>query len=102
MVRKTNWSRRLPHSITPLDGEPMRTLREVVLYMDTIGPVRQNRRAWRHVAELLLDAAERNGSVTAVREQLLFACYWTASSTRMGPCRQVGDMPVAVARAVGE
>jgi hypothetical protein len=23
MVRKTNWSRRLPHSVTPLDGERM-------------------------------------------------------------------------------
>jgi hypothetical protein len=47
MVRKTNWSRRLPHSVTPLDGERMRTLREIVLYMDSIGPSRQNRAAWR-------------------------------------------------------
>jgi hypothetical protein len=72
MIRKTNWSRRLPHSVTPLDGEPMRTLREIVLYMDTIGS-RQNRAASRHVAELLLDAAERNGSIAAVRKQLLTA-----------------------------
>jgi hypothetical protein len=29
MVRKVDWSRRLPHSITPLDGERMVTLRDV-------------------------------------------------------------------------
>jgi len=73
MVRKVSWSRRLPHSVTPLDGEAMRTLREVVLYMDGIGTGRQNRPTWRHAAELLLDAAERNGSVPAVRKQVTVA-----------------------------
>jgi len=33
MVRKTNWSRRLPHSIAPLDGEGMVELQDVVSYM---------------------------------------------------------------------
>jgi hypothetical protein len=30
-VRKANWSRRLSRSISPLDGEGMTTLRDVVL-----------------------------------------------------------------------
>jgi hypothetical protein len=29
MVRETNWSRRLPHSVTPLDGERMIELRDI-------------------------------------------------------------------------
>jgi hypothetical protein len=73
MVRKSNWSRRLPHSITRLDGERMTALRDIVGYMDTVGADRQSRRAWRHVAELLLDAAERNDSVAAARKQVLLA-----------------------------
>ena len=73
MVRKSPWSRPLPHSITPLDGERMTALRDIVGYMDTIGVDRQNRQAWRHVAELLLEAAERNGSIAAVRKQMLLA-----------------------------
>ena len=68
MVRKVNWSRRLPHSVTPLDGERMIELQDVVTYGD-----RHKRRAWQHVAALLLDAAERNGSVDAVRRQVIFA-----------------------------
>jgi hypothetical protein len=35
MVGKTNWSRRLPHSVTPLDGERMVELRDIVAYMDS-------------------------------------------------------------------
>ncbi len=73
MVRPSKWSRKLPHSITPLDGERMVLLRDIVLYMDGIGADRQNRQAWRHAAELLLDAAERNGSVVAVRKQVMLA-----------------------------
>jgi len=75
MARKAsvNWSRKLPAPIVPLDGEPMRTLREVVLYMDAIGAGRQSRQAWRRAAELLLDAAERNGSVADVRRQVMLA-----------------------------
>ncbi len=65
MVRPSNWSRRLPHSIKPLDGERMTVLRDIVAYMDAIDSGRQNLETWRHVAELLLDAAERNGSVVA-------------------------------------
>jgi hypothetical protein len=72
MVRKSNWSRRLSHSVTPLDGERMVELQDVVGYMLAIGD-RHHRRAWQHVAELLLDAAERNGSVAAVRRQVIFA-----------------------------
>jgi hypothetical protein len=41
--------------------------------MDAIGAGRQNRQAWRRAAELLLDAAERNGSVAAVRRQVMSA-----------------------------
>jgi hypothetical protein len=62
-VSPSNWSHRLPHSIKPLDGERMTTLRDVVAYMDAIDADRQSLQTWRHVAELLLDAAERNGSV---------------------------------------
>jgi hypothetical protein len=72
MVRKTNWSRRLPHSVTPLDGERLLELRDVVQYMRGIGG-RVERRAWQHVAELLLEAAERNGSIDAVRRQVMLA-----------------------------
>jgi hypothetical protein len=72
MARKTNCSRRLAHSVTPLDGERMVELQDVVSYMLAIGD-RHKRRAWQHVAELLLDAAERDGSVEAVRRQVLFA-----------------------------
>jgi hypothetical protein len=72
MVRKTNWSRRLPHSVTPLDGERMVEIQDVVQYMLGIGD-RVGRRAWQHAAELLLDAAERNGSVEAVRRQVMLA-----------------------------
>jgi hypothetical protein len=55
MVRKVNRSRRRPHSITPLDGEHITTLPDIVLYMDGMGTARQNRPAWRRVAELLLE-----------------------------------------------
>jgi hypothetical protein len=72
MVRKVNWSRRLPHSITPLDGERMVELQDVVQYMLGIGD-RVGRRAWQHCAKLLLEAAERNGSVEAVRRQVMLA-----------------------------
>jgi hypothetical protein len=34
---------------------------------------RHNRRAWQHVAALLLEAAERNGSVAEVRKQVILA-----------------------------
>jgi hypothetical protein len=71
MVRKVNWSRRLPHSIAPLDGERMVELQDVVSYMLAIGD-RHKRRTWQHVAALLLEAAERNGSVDAVRRQVIF------------------------------
>jgi hypothetical protein len=59
--------------VVPLDGEPIKALRDIVRYMDAISEHRQARRAWHRVAELLLDAAERNGSVDAVRRQLVFA-----------------------------
>jgi len=70
MVRKTHWSRRFAHSITPLDGSRMVELRDVVAYMDAIGD-RHHRRAWQRVAALLLEAAERNESVDAVRRQVI-------------------------------
>ncbi len=69
MVRKTNWSRRFVHSIAPLDGERMVELQDVVTYMLAIGD-RHHRRAWQRGAALLLEAAERNGSVDAVRRQV--------------------------------
>jgi hypothetical protein len=73
MVRKTNWlSRRLAHSVTPLDGERMVDLQDIVQYMLGIGG-RVERRAWQHVAELLLEAAERGGSVEPVRRQVMLA-----------------------------
>jgi hypothetical protein len=59
--------------LTPLDGERMTALRDIVAYMDTICPGRQNRLAWRYAAGLLLDAAERNGSLVAVRSQVMTA-----------------------------
>ena len=37
MARKTNWSRRFAHPITPLDGERMIELQDVVTYMLAIG-----------------------------------------------------------------
>jgi hypothetical protein len=37
MARKVNWSRRFPHPITPIDGERLVTLRDVVDYMHLIG-----------------------------------------------------------------
>jgi hypothetical protein len=51
----------------------MVTLHDVVAYMDTIGIGRQNRTAWRYVAEFLLEATERNGSVAAVRGHVMTA-----------------------------
>ena len=57
----------------PLDGEPIKTLRDVVLYIDKIGARRQAARVWHHLAELLLDAAENNGAIDAVHQQLRFA-----------------------------
>jgi hypothetical protein len=71
-VRNNNWSCRFSHSITPLDGGRMIELRGVVAYMDAIGG-RHHRRPWQRVTALLLEAAERNGSVDAVRRQLIFA-----------------------------
>jgi hypothetical protein len=48
MVRKTNWSRRFPHPITPLDGPPLTELRDVAQYMLGIGDRhhRQHGSAW--------------------------------------------------------
>jgi hypothetical protein len=79
LVRKTNWSRRLPHSITPLDGPPLTELRDVAQYMLGIGD-RHHRRAWQRAAALLLGAAERNGSVDAARG---------AASARGSSCQSV-------------
>jgi hypothetical protein len=56
MARKVNWSRRFPHPITPLDGERMIELQDVVSYMLAIGD-RHHRRAWQHVAALYLRSA---------------------------------------------
>ena len=45
-----------------------------MLYVDTNRRrARQNHQAWRHAAELLLKAAERNGSVAEVRKQVMLA-----------------------------
>jgi hypothetical protein len=38
-----------------------------------VPPERHHRRAWQRAGELLLEAAERNGSVDAVRRQVIFA-----------------------------
>ena len=72
MVRKTNWSRRFAHPVTPLDGPRLTELRDVAQYMLGIGD-RHQRRAWLRAAELLLEAAERNGSLEAVRQQVIRA-----------------------------
>ena len=72
MAREINWSRRFAHPIAPLDGERMIELQDVVTYMLAIGD-RNRRRAWQQAAALLLEAAERNGSLDAVRRQVIRA-----------------------------
>jgi hypothetical protein len=62
------WSRRFAHPIAPPDGERMIELRDVAQYMLGIGD-RHKRRAWQQVAALLLEAAERDASLDAVRRQ---------------------------------
>jgi len=54
-------------------GDPARRQRivllaDIVRYMETIGDARQSRQAWRYGAQLLFDAVERDGTVTAVRK----------------------------------
>jgi hypothetical protein len=61
-----------PHPITPLDGEHMIELQDVVTYMLAIGD-RNMRRAWQRATALQLEAAERNGSLDAVRRQVIRA-----------------------------
>jgi hypothetical protein len=58
----------LPAPIAPLDGEPMRTLRDIGEYMHAIG-ARFERRAWQRAAELAIEAAERGGPLEPVRRQ---------------------------------
>ena len=72
MARKPKWSRRLTAPVVPTDGEPMRTLRDLAAYMETLGD-RFPRRAWQRAAELAIEAAENGGPVEPARRQTMLA-----------------------------
>lgn len=72
-MAKANWSRPLPRTVTPLDGQPLRTLRDIYTYMEGISERRLRGRAWQHLMTLLLAAAERDGDREAVASQLELA-----------------------------
>ena len=66
------WSLRLPSPIAVLDGPVIRTLKDGADYAQSIGN-RVNRNAWQSAVRKMIAAAEGDGDLEAVRDQLMLA-----------------------------
>ena len=80
-VEQSGWSAELTRTITLKDGTMLHTLADVRAFILN-GPEQiQERQAWQHAAQLLLDAAEDAGRIEDATRQVEFALFLEALRT---------------------
>ena len=76
------WSAKLSRSIELRDGTELDTLADAAQFILGLHEVYQDRNSWRRASELLMEAAERGGSIEAATEQFELALFLEARYVR--------------------
>ena len=69
------WSAKLSRSIELRDGTELDTLADAAQFILGLHEAHQDRNSWRRASELLMEAAERGGSIEAATEQFELALF---------------------------
>jgi hypothetical protein len=76
------WSAKLSRSKSLRDGTEFETLADAAQFILELHERYQDRNSWKRATELLMEAAERDGSIEAATEQLELALFLDARYVR--------------------
>ena len=76
------WSAKLSRSIELRDGTELDTLAAAAQFILGLHEAYQDRNSWKRTTELLMEAAERGGSIESATEQFELALFLEARYVR--------------------
>jgi hypothetical protein len=71
----SRWQHKLAYTLAIKDGREMVTLYDASYFILCLTDAVQRRQAWQRATELLIEAADYNGSIEAATEQLRLALF---------------------------
>lgn len=81
----TGWNRKFAPPLALSDGRAIATLGQARVFILSLPAERQQIRPWRYASALLVDAAERKGSVSNARLQMAIALKAEGLIDQAGP-----------------